>query len=169
MSVEVWLGLVGVFLGGALPWLEAVVVVPAGIVAGLPAVPVVMAGAVGNLITVGLAAYAGEWIIGKWTAWRRRRQAAAGTGHNPDTATSRAKKSGKNRARIERLMNRGGLPLLALVGPLGLGTQISAVVAVATGVRATSSFLWIGAGTLAWCIVAGVVTVTGIEFLGIGG
>ena len=66
-------------------------------------------------------------------------------------------------------MNRGGLPLLALVGPLGLGTQISAVVAVATGVRARSSFIWIGLGTVMWCIVAGAVALTGVEFLGING
>lgn len=168
MGTEAWLGLVGVFIGGALPWLEAVVVVPAGILAGLPAVPVIVAGAVGNLITVGIAAYAGEWLIGKWSAWRGRRKAAAGKGNNPAAAAARAQKSAKNRARIERLMNRGGLPLLALVGPLGLGTQVSAVVAVSTGVRATSSFIWIGVGTVVWCIIAGVVALSGFEFLGIG-
>lgn len=66
-------------------------------------------------------------------------------------------------------MNRGGLPLLALVGPLGIGTQISAIVAVAAGTRATPAFLWIGAGTLLWCVVAAVATTTGLGFFGIGG
>lgn len=169
MSTEVWLGLIGVFLGGALPWLEAAVVVPAGIFAGLPAVPVIVAGAGGNLLTVGIAAYSGEWLIAKWSAWRRRRTSAATPDNNPAAETARAEKSAKNRARIEHLMKRGGLPLLALVGPLGLGTQISAVVAVATGVRARSSFIWIGLGTVMWCIVAGVVALTGVEFLGING
>lgn len=168
MSTETWLGLVGVFLGGALPWLEAVVVIPAGILAGLPALPVIVAGAVGNLLTVGIAAYAGEWLIGKWSAWRHRRKAASGDKTDPEAEARRTRKSAKNRARIERLMNRGGLPLLALVGPLGLGTQISAVVAVSTGVRATVSFIWISAGTVVWCIIAGVAAVTGFQFLGIG-
>lgn len=169
MSAEVGWGLVGVFVGGALPWLEAVVVIPAGILAGLPAVPVIIAGTGGNLLTVGIAAYAGEGIRQRWSARRQRRRTEGG---GPDDKTgsesSRAAKAAKRRARIERLMNRGGLPLLALVGPLGLGTQISAVVAVATGVRATTAFLWIGAATVLWCIVAAIVTLTGFEFLGIG-
>lgn len=168
MSAEAWLGLVGVFLGGALPWLEAVVVIPAGILAGLPALPVIVAGAVGNLITVGIAAYGGEWLIGKWSDWRRRRKAASGEGNNSEAEAALARRSAKNRARIERLMNRGGLPLLALVGPLGLGTQVSAVVAVSTGVRATVSLIWIGAGTVVWCVIAGMAAVTGFQFLGIG-
>lgn len=160
----------GVFVGGALPWLEAIVVIPAGILTGIPAVPVILAGAGGNLLTVGIAAYAGEWLRQRWSAWRQRRRTEGG---DPDDTTgsesSRTAKASKQRARIERLMNRGGLPLLALVGPLGLGTQVSAVVAVATGVRATTAFLWIGAGTVLWCIVAAILALTGFELLGIGG
>lgn len=60
MGTEFEWGLLGVFAGGAFPWLEAIVVIPAGIFAGLPVVPVVIAGAGGNLLTVGIAAYAGE-------------------------------------------------------------------------------------------------------------
>src|SRR5690625_5862378 len=72
----------------------------------------------------------------------------------------------KRRSRVERIMNRGGLPLLALVGPLGVGTQLSAIVAVAAGARAWPAFLWIGGATLGWCIVAGVAAVQGTELLG---
>lgn len=169
MSGEVWWGLVAVFVGGALPWLEAVVVIPAGILAGLPAVPVIVAGASGNLLTVGIAAYAGESLRTKWSAWRSRRKEASDTVNDPEAEAARAEKSANRRARVERLMNRGGLPLLALLGPLGVGTQLSAVVAVATGARATPSFIWIGSATVLWCFVAAVVAVTGIEFLGIGG
>lgn len=166
MSWEILLGLGGVFLGGAIPWLEAVVVIPAGILAGLPVVPVVIAGAAGNLLTVAIAAFAGERVRSWWIGWRERRRAAAGK--TADAEARRAEKAQKRQERIERIMARGGLPLLAVVGPLGLGTQISAVVAVASGVRATPAFAWIGTVTVLWCTVAAVVAVNGLEFLGIG-
>lgn len=167
-AAELW-GLLGVFVGGAIPWLEAVVVIPAGVVAGLPAVLVIIAGATGNLLTVGLAAFAGQWLKEKWSVWRQRRRAASGRAEDPDFDARRNEKALKRRSRIEKVMDRGGMPLLALLGPLGLGTQLSAVAAVAIGVRARSAFLWIGGATLAWCIVAGIAAVQGVELLGITG
>lgn len=166
-AAELW-GLLGVLVGGAIPWLEAVVVIPAGVVAGLPAAPVIIAGSVGNLLTVGLAAFAGEWLTLKWSAWRQRRRQATGKADDPDAEARRAEKARRRRSRIDKIMNRGGLPLLALLGPLGVGTQLSAVAAVASGVRARSAFLWIGGATVVWCIIAGIAAVTGIEILGIG-
>jgi hypothetical protein len=62
--------LLGVFAGGALPWLETIVVIPIGIAAGLPPVAVVIAGATGNLLTIAVAAFAGERVR-QW--WQRRR------------------------------------------------------------------------------------------------
>jgi len=167
-AAELW-GLLGVFVGGAIPWLEAVVVIPAGVVAGLPSVLVIIAGATGNLLTVGLAAFAGQWLKEKWSAWRQRRRAASGRTEDPDAEARRNEKALKRRSRIEKVMERGGMPLLALLGPLGLGTQLSAVAAVAIGVRARSAFLWIGGATLAWCVVAGIAAVQGVELLGITG
>lgn len=150
-------GLLGVFLGGALPWLEAVVVIPAGILAGLPLVPVIAVGASGNLLTVALAAFAGEEIRRRWRAWRSRR------GSREPSERSR-----RNRARIQRLLERGGLPLLALVGPIGIGTQVSALMAVAGGSSALRAFTWIAAGTVAWCILAGIAAARGVALLGMG-
>jgi hypothetical protein len=151
-STEV-LELVGVFLGGALPWLEAVIVIPIGILAGLPPVLVVLAALAGNLLTLWLAAYYGERIRGWWQARRRRRRAAEGGGRA---------------ARVGRVFRRWGMPGLAVVGPIGLGTQLSAVVAVGFGVSARTSFWWVTAGTVAWSVLAAVLTVTGVTFLGIG-
>lgn len=153
----------GVFLGGAFPWLEAIIVIPAGILAGLAVVPVVLAGVAGNLLTVWLAAVYGERLR---TWWLARRQAArhADGGEDREDVTRRARR----RQRIERVMNRWGMPGLAILGPLGLGTQLSAVAAVAVGVGARSAFLWVGAGTVGWSLAAAGLTVTGTSFLGIG-
>lgn len=164
MGDSVWWGLLGVFAGGALPWLEAVVVIPGGIVAGLPVVPVLVAGITGNLLTVGIAAFAGDWV--KERVSRRRRRRAAAREHDPEVVARRDAKRQRRRDRVERIMDRGGLPLLALLGPIGLGTQVSALVAVAAGVAPARSFAWIGGATVAWCLVAAGVTVAGFEAFG---
>lgn len=161
-----WWGLGGVFLGGALPWLEAVVVIPAGIIAGLPPVATILTGALGNVLTVGIAAFGGEWLKDRWRAWRiRRRSSPEAATRGKAAKTNSAEKAAKRRTRIERLMNRGGLPLLAVVGPLGVGTQASALIAVAAGASAIRSFSWIASGTVLWCIVAGIAATTGIQLL----
>jgi len=156
-------GLFGVFIGGALPWLEAVIVIPAGIVAGLSPIPVVLAGFSGNLLTIVLAAVYGERIRLWWRS-RKQRRATADENQALTVATD-----GSARAhRIQRVMERWGLPGLALLGPIGLGTQLSAVLAVSTGVSALRTSVWIGTGTAAWCITAAVLASAGLSFLGVG-
>lgn len=115
-----------------MPWLEAVVVIPVGsILAGLNPVAVVVAGLSGNLLTVALAAVYGERLRLWWTA--RRAGAAPASGrpapHSGPDGSSRAR-------RVQRVMQRWGLPGLALLGPIGLGTQLSAVPAISTVVSA---------------------------------
>lgn len=149
----------GVFLGGAAPWLEAVVVIPAGILAGLHPVVALVAGASGNVITVGVAAWSGERIRRWWVARRRRR--ALARGREVPERTGR-------RARAERIVRRWGMPMLAFLGPLGLGTQLSAAVAVGIGVTSRAAFAWIAAATLLWSIVAAIAAVTGVSIAGIG-
>ena len=152
-------GLVGVFLGGALPWLEAVVVIPAGIVAGLDPVAVLLAGLSGNLLTVVLAAFYGERLR-TWYRTRKQRTEAPPPSGGPDRS-ARAR-------RMRRVMQRWGMPGLALLGPLGLGSQLSAVLAVSMGVSARRTTAWIGAGVTAWCVVAAVLAATGMSFAGVG-
>lgn len=144
-------GLWGVFFGGALPWLEAVVVIPAGIIAGLDPVLVVLAGLTGNLLTVALAAFYGERIR-QW--WQRRR---------PQPSKSAPRRRSQ---RATRIFRRWGMPGLALLGPIGLGTQLSAVLGVALGVSALRTFLWIGAGTVLWSLAAAVLATSGMTLWG---
>lgn len=157
------LSLGGIVLGGALPWLEAVVVIP-GIIAGLPVILVVLAGVTGNLITVGLAAWFGERVRAWWIERRRGRRAVARHQEGPA-----AGKRARRQARVDRIMARWGLPALALLGPIGLGTQVSAIVGVGSGARAGVTFAWIGGGTVAWSIVDAVAAVTDLSIAGIGG
>ncbi|MDV6013587.1 small multi-drug export protein [Haloechinothrix sp. LS1_15] len=163
MSVSSVLMLIGVFLGGAAPWLEAIVVIPAGIVAGLHPAPTVIVGLVGNLLTVALAAWFGERIRLWWFA-RRRQRVTVGAGAGGADEQERP----ASWARVERVMNRWGLPALAVLGPIGLGTQLSALVAVGLGVRPRVAFAWIGIATIVWSILAAIAAVTGMSIAGIG-
>jgi len=143
--------LIGIFLAGATPGLEAVIVVPVGIAAGLP-VPAVLAAAIaGNLATVVLSVVFGERVR-RW--WRRRRA-------NQDRTDRRSQ-------RAQRVADRWGLPGLALLGPVSLGTQASAVIAIALGQTRQRTLTWISAGTVVWAAVAASLAAGGLQLLGIG-
>ena len=57
------LGLLGVFIAGAIPWLEAVTVIPVGILIGLDPVLTLVFAIAGNIITVVMFAYLSEKIL----------------------------------------------------------------------------------------------------------
>ena len=46
------LGLIGIFVAGAIPWMEAIAVIPSGIVMGIDPVQTVIAAVLGNAITI---------------------------------------------------------------------------------------------------------------------
>jgi uncharacterized membrane protein len=147
------LGLLGVLIGGAVPWLEAVAVIPAGILLGLPPVAVVAIAIVGNLSTVALVAFGGERIRSRMLVRRRRR--ATGP-------------EGGRASRAERVMSRFGLPGLAILGPLGVGTQLSAAIAVSLGISGRRAFAWVGASTVGWSVAVALLVVWGIDVAGQG-
>lgn len=151
MNLEQW-GLFGVFVGGAIPWLEAVTVIPAGLLLGLPPIAVVILAVVGNLITVAFAAYFGAEI-------RRRIQLR----REQQGKTTTSKRDG----RALRVARRYGLPGLAILGPLGVGTQLAAVAAIGLGFPATRTFLWVGGATIGWSAVITVLAVQGLALVGL--
>ena len=147
------LGLIGVLIGGAVPWLEAVTVIPAGILLGLPPVAVVGTAVVGNLATVALVAFGGERVR-DWMLPRRRRRVEG--------------EQGGRAPRAERLMSRFGVPGLAILGPLGVGTQLSAAIVVALGVSGRRAFAWVGASTIGWSVLVALIVAWGIDATGLG-
>jgi len=146
-------GLFGVFLGGAIPWLEAVTVIPAGLVLGLPTAAVVVLAVIGNLITVAVAAYFGADIRRRLQIRRQQRG-----------KTTASKRDG----RALTIARRFGLPGLAILGPLGIGTQLAALAAIGLGFSAMRTFIWVGAATVGWSAVITVLTVQGLALTGLG-
>lgn len=152
MTLVEQLGLFGVFLGGAIPWLEAVTVIPAGLLLGLPPVAVVVVAIVGNLITVVLAAYFGAEIRRRI---RQRRDAKGKPASN------------KRDGRALTIAKRWGLPGLAILGPLGVGTQLAAVAAIGLGFSARRTAIWVGSATIVWSAVITVLAFQGFTYVGL--
>ena len=138
------LGLIGVFIAGAVPWLEAVVVIPVGIVVGLPVVWTVVFALMGNVATIVLFAAGSERILAA-IARRREKQ---GKPASDDSRTARAK----------RIFVRYGDVGMAVVGPLLIGTQYAAAIAVSLGVSALRASVVQSLGAVAWGVVAAYTT-----------
>lgn len=139
------LGLLGIFIAGAIPWFEAIAVIPAGIIAGLDPIFVFIAAVAGNAITIFVFAYLGH-IIRERVIKRRRAQ---------------GKEGGEGRfVKAQQAFDRYGIWGLAVLGPILIGTQFAAAAAVAAGVKPSRASLIITAGMVVWA--AGIAVVLAI-------
>ena len=129
------LGLLGVFIAGAIPWMEAIAVVPGGIILGLDPVQTVIAAVIGNAITIFLFAYLGSTIRERIM---KRRLARGKTGESPKFE------------KALKAFDKYGIFGMAFLGPILIGTQFAAAASVAAGVKplrvsliiSVSMFLW---------------------------
>jgi len=117
-------------------------VVPIGILAGLNPTLTVVFAVTGNAITIFLFAYAAEAIRNRLLA---RRLAKNKQGESPRLI------------KAQRSFDRWGIYGLALMGPLVIGTQFAALVAVAAGVKPLKTSLVITAATLMWASAIALV------------
>ncbi|MDR9396551.1 small multi-drug export protein [Pontimonas sp.] len=138
------LGLLGVFIAGATPWLEAVVVIPVGIAFGLSPVWTMVWALLGNASTIVLFAVLSERIM----AGMARRRERKGLSREPDARLERAQK----------IFIRYGVFGMAVVGPLIIGTQIAAAIAVSLGVSVWRSSTIVTLGAVVWGVAAGMIT-----------
>ncbi len=139
------LGLFGVFLAGAIPWFEAIAVVPAGIIFGLDPVLTVLFAAAGNIITIAVFAYGGgairKWIISKRVA----------KGKEPESPKF---------IKAQQAFDKYGIYGMAVLGPILIGTQFAATVAVAAGVKPLKVTALISTAMVIWAIAIAWVVVT---------
>lgn len=138
------LGLLGVFIAGATPWLEAVVVIPVGIAFGLSPVWTMVWALLGNASTIVLCAVLSERIM----AGMARRRERKGLSREPDARLERAQK----------IFIRYGVFGMAVVGPLIIGTQIAAAIAVSLGVSVWRSSTIVTLGAVVWGVATGMIT-----------
>lgn len=135
------LGLIGIFIAGAIPWLEAIGVVPGGILFGLDPTAVVLSAVAGNTITIFAFAYAGDKI----RDWLKKRRASKGKeGESPRFAKAQAS------------FDKYGIYGMGLLGPILIGTQFAATISVAAGVKPLKTSIIISVSTLLWSVAIAV-------------
>ena len=136
------LGLLGIFIAGAIPWFEAIAVVPAGILFGLDPVLTVLAAVSGNAITIFLFAYAGasirQWLI-------RRRETKGKSGESPKFQKAVV------------AFDKYGIYGMAALGPVLIGTQFAAAASVAAGVKPLKVSLLITVSMAIWSVALAVL------------
>ncbi|MBU9723840.1 MULTISPECIES: small multi-drug export protein [Bacillaceae] len=141
-----------VFIFAATPFFEAFTVIPLGIFVGLPIVPVFILGITGNVLTVLLVIL----FINKIKEWRRKR-----------SNTDEEKPTSKRALRAQTIWKKYGLPGLALIGPLFVGSHLTAFMSISLGGTKRKVAYWMTASMIIWSITFTILVYYGIDFLGI--
>lgn len=145
----VWQYVVLFFLAWA-PWLDVFFVVPIGIAWGLSPVGVAIIGFAGNLLTVVLLCI----FFRQFATWREKRRAKKGL-----PALS------KKETRAKYIWERYGLPALALLAPLLVGTDIAAALALTLGSLPKRVFGWMALSLAVWSAVMAVGSAYGFAYM----
>ncbi|PWA11219.1 DNA-binding protein [Pueribacillus theae] len=147
--MTIYLAYFFVFLFAATPFFEVAGIIPIGVAAGLNAFPVTVLAFVGNMLTVLLVIL----LMDKIKIWLEKRQ---------------EKKKGKSKKREERaarIWKRFGLPGLALISPILIGSHLGSVLAMGFGGTKKQITTWMMISIFAWSVVMGIVSFYGIDFL----
>ncbi|PID07015.1 MULTISPECIES: small multi-drug export protein [unclassified Sporosarcina] len=137
-----------VFFGAAIPWIEIMIVVPLGIIRGLSPMWVIILSFAGNMATV-LLLIVGFQHIKEWMARRKQKK---------------GKSQSKRQQRAEQIMNTYGLPVLALAGPILIGTHIAAFIGLVLGAKKMNTAIWSAVSIALWCLVFGILTAMGFDY-----
>jgi len=140
-----------VFVLAAVPFFEGYGVIALAIIAGLPAVPSILIALFGNILTVLLLIL----FVNKIKEWRRKRK-GEGEEKNPS----------KRALRAQSLWKKYGLPGLAFIGPLFVGSHLTAFMSLSFGGTKKKTSIWMVASIVVWGLVFAVLSHFGVDFLG---
>jgi Ca2+/H+ antiporter, TMEM165/GDT1 family len=140
-----------VFILAAAPFFEAYAVIPLAILAGLPTVPVIIIGLAGNILTILLLLL----FIQKIKEWRRKK------GKNDEH-----EEPSKRSIRAKKLWEKYGLPGLAFIGPLFVGSHLTAFMSVTLGGTKKGTLYWMIASITSWSIIFSIFAYFGVDLLG---
>ncbi len=138
------------FLLAAAPWLDVFLVVPLGIVAGLSPIAVAIVGFAGNFLMILLLGV----FFKQFSKWRENRRLKKGI-------TSASKKE----TRARQVWERYGLPGLALLAPVIVGTDIAALLALSFGSSRTRVIRWMAVSLAVWTITMTLGSVYGFGYM----
>ncbi|WP_046174264.1 small multi-drug export protein [Domibacillus indicus] len=137
-----------VFIAAAIPWMEIALVIPVGIVRGLSPFWVMLLGFTGNMLTVLMLIFGFSKVEG----WMKKKFEHKGMKQN------------RQMERARRIMNKYGLPGLALLGPLFIGTHIAAFIGLSFGAEKKWTTLWLTISIGLWTLIIGIATMLGFDF-----
>lgn len=140
-----------VFIFAALPFFEAYGVIPLAMLAGLSTVPVIILGLVGNILTVLLLII----FINKFKEWRQKR-----------SKNKEEKSPTKRTIRAQNLWKKYGLPGLAIIGPLLVGSHLTALMSLTLGGTKKKTAYWMTASIILWSTTFAILFYFGIDLLG---
>ncbi|MDG6243058.1 MAG: small multi-drug export protein [Methanolobus sp.] len=143
-----------VFIMAAVPWFEILIVIPPAIAMGMDPFVVSFLAFTGNLVTVFLLVFAHHSLN---TIWKKFRV-------NEDNPENTSAPSGRRKKAI-KLWNSYGLPGIAMMGPLILGTHFAALIALSLGSKKNPVALWMTISLFIWTIIIAAVSYYGIESL----
>lgn len=150
----------GLFLTAAIPWLELIVVVPAGVALGLNPVVVALIALLGNALPVlGIVVFF-DWL-GQRPWFRRFFQVAQNQSAGEEESDRRRKK----RERAQRLFQKYGVPGLALLGPMIIGSHFSAALAMALRGGKNMVGAWMLISLTVWTIIMTIAAVAGFQWI----
>lgn len=140
-----------VFIFSAVPFFEAYAVIPVAIIAGLATFPVLVLGLGGNIITVLLVIV----FINKIKQWQANRK-----------KNKEEKSPSKRSLRAQKLWKKYGLPGLAMIGPLFVGSHLTAFMSISLGGTKKETAYWVIGTIVIWSAIFTVLAHLGIDFLG---
>lgn len=146
--MSIYIAYLIVFLLGAIPFLEVIGVIPIGVAAGLPALPVTILAFAGNILTIWLLIL----MMDRVKQWFNKRKEEKGI-------------PVKRGARAKAVWKKYGLPGLALLSPILIGSHLGAVLAMSFGGTKTKIIFWMTVSIAAWTTVMGIASHYGFDYL----
>lgn len=132
-----------IFILGAIPMFEAIYVIPIAILGGTNFLLSLVSGLAGNFLSVLIVVIFSE----KVKNWFMK---------NKESRRSR---------RAEGVWKRFGFYGFILLGPVVIGTHISAIAAISFGATKTKSMVYITLSMLVWSVALSVLAHYGVDFL----
>ncbi|PIC83731.1 small multi-drug export protein [Sporosarcina sp. P1] len=136
-----------VFLAGAAPGFEVLVAVPLGILRGMSSPTAIVVGFAGNAFTIVLEIIVFQKLKNWWESKKK----------------TDVKTPSKRTERAEKIWKRFGVPGLALLGPVLIGSHLAAFLALALGSSKSQTAFWLLLSLAIWSIVFGTLTVLGVD------
>ncbi|SDX46096.1 small multi-drug export protein [Paenibacillus sp. CF384] len=140
-----------VFVLSALPWIESAAIVVLAIALGLNPIWSTILAFTGNWLTVLLMIL----LFHRWQEWRANKR-------NVDERQSQESKKSK---RAHQVFVKYGLPGLAIIGPLIIGTEVAVVFAMIFKAPRKNVLVWMTTSLAFWTILFAAAAYFGFEFI----